>query len=155
MILSTESGFERVCRKGAIYDTKLHNLEEFDGILQKCVYENVLLHLVYESMEPKEMLYLKRSLVVYIFLMISDCSECVARVTISHGGTSSCIVNCLRVSCIHLYLGKVFPPFPSNPTPLLLPPQFHGFSFAILVFCFVFALLLLLNPVCPFGAASM
>ena len=51
--LSAESGYGRVCRKGAIYDTKLHNLEELDGILQKCVYENVPLDLVYGSMETK------------------------------------------------------------------------------------------------------
>lgn len=53
MTLSAESGDGRVCRKGAIYDTKLHNHEELDGILQKHVCENVLLYLVYESMEPK------------------------------------------------------------------------------------------------------
>lgn len=74
------------------------------------------------------MFYLKRSLVFYIFLMISDCSERVARVTTSHGGASSFIVNCLRVSCIHLCLGKVFPLFPSSPTPLLPPPLFLTIS---------------------------
>lgn len=145
MTLSAESGFERVCRKGAIYDTKLHNLEEFDGTLQKCVYENVLLHLVYESMEPKEMIDLKRSLVVYIFLMMSDCSEHVARVTISHGGASFCIVNCLRVSCIHLCLGKVFPPFPSSPAPLLPPPLYLTISWFFVCY---FGLLFLLCYCC-------
>lgn len=72
------------------------------------------------------MFYLKRSLVFYIFLMISDCSERVARVTTSHGGASSFTVNCLRVSCI--CLGKIFPLFPSSPTPLLLPTLFLTIS---------------------------
>lgn len=89
------------------------------------------------------MIYLKRSLVVYIFLMISYCSECVARVTTSHGGTSSCIVNCVRVSFIHLCLGKVFPPISlisnsSSPAPTI-PHNFMVFRF---LFCF-FAILVL------------